>query len=165
MTRYLYNHQTLHSIFRNIRYSSNGYQRIVIYSLLFGLILMMVLTNTSKPSKLKTSKPGLIQVPEDKYTPANSFYSGRSYNSSATNTTFNFGKLVYINVAQRYDRDDFMVLQSSISNIRPELFIGVDTASIDYKGLPPGEKSYIDKLLPPQKLASDRMLMSGEKCC
>lgn len=151
MTRYLYNPQTIHAFFLRLRNSSHGHKRIVIYSLLFSLILMIIFTNSSKSSELKASKSGIIQVPEDIYTPANSFYSGRSYNSSSTNTTFNFGKLVYINVAQRYDRDDFMVLQSSISNIRPELFIGVDTASIDYKGLPPGEKSYINGLSPPAK--------------
>lgn len=124
---------------------AHGLYLILFFSVTFLLYALLMLFGNDAGLSLQS---GTIppRYPEDDLTPANSFYANTPYDTSVTNSSLNFGKLVYINVAQRYDRDDFMVLQSSVSNIRPEQYIGVDAETLDVKGLPPSEKSYDGKM-------------------
>lgn len=102
--------------------------------LYFSFVSPAFISLTHSPSSLSFQKTNTL--------PLTAFIHSTSYNDSLTNSTLNFGQLVYINVPQRYDRDDFMVLQSSVTGIKPMRFIGVEAATLDDKGLPPSEQHH-----------------------
>ena len=60
--------------------------------------------------------------------------------TSADNTTLGFQKIVYINLAHRYDYDDAMALQSLVSNITVTRQPGVNAADLKDAGLPPSSE-------------------------
>ena len=62
--------------------------------------------------------------------------------ASAGNATLGFQKMVYINLAHRYDYDDAMTLQSLVSNITLTRQSGVNTADLKDAGLPPSSSHF-----------------------
>ena len=63
--------------------------------------------------------------------------------TSAGNATLGFQKMVYINLAHRYDYDDAMTLQSLVSNITLIRQPGVNSADLRDAGLPPASEGEI----------------------
>ncbi|VVT58202.1 uncharacterized protein SAPINGB_P006088 [Magnusiomyces paraingens] len=56
------------------------------------------------------------------------------------NSTLGFQKILYLNVPDRYNLDDTIAMQSVLSGIKPERFLGVNLKTLDQKGLPPSSR-------------------------
>ena len=61
---------------------------------------------------------------------------------SAGNSTLGFHKIASINLPHRYDYDDAIVLQSLVSNITLDRYLGVDGESLEEAGLPPSSSTH-----------------------
>lgn len=64
---------------------------------------------------------------------------------SPQNATLGFQKIAYINLDTRYDLDDALVLQSSLSGLRIDRFSAVDATTLTDKGLPPASTDWYTK--------------------
>ncbi|VVT58204.1 uncharacterized protein SAPINGB_P006089 [Magnusiomyces paraingens] len=56
------------------------------------------------------------------------------------NSTLGFQKILYLNVPDRYNLDDTITMQSALSGIKPEQFIGVNIKTLKEEGLPPSSR-------------------------
>ena len=68
------------------------------------------------------------------------YKSDQPFPTSAGNATLGFQKMVYINLAHRYDYDDTMTLQSLVSNITLTRLPGVHFVDLKDAGLPPASE-------------------------
>lgn len=87
------------------------------------------------------------------YYPSNSMSKGGNYGNDvvdssdpSVNSTLGFEKVLYMNLWNRWDLDDTIVLQSAITGIDMEKVDAIPLADLSPVGMPPGPKKSYEKM-------------------
>lgn len=107
-----------------------------------GLVIALVYWQVSdagwaSPGTIKTSDSS-----EDTGENKGGVLDDREFKFPTLNSTLGFGEIYYINLASRYDMEDTIALQNSVSGTEMKRIEALKTSDLSVKGLPPSSNNY-----------------------